>query len=205
MAHPPMPPTTVLKPTIKDQKVSDGAIPRNPLNSWNNPPIISLWNYPAPKHQPRHISGHPLIFWGGPNSACGVCFSLNKSTSYLSLHLWILSGRQSKNLKFTGTYWQSQKNSGSLSLSAPSCWRRCLTLRHFSRTLAGSVRSPLFPLSSLTLLGRGEQKPPRPVPPLPPGLPLLTVLAHRERWGVSSRPHSRSGPATQALCPLGLP
>ena len=33
---------TVLKPTIKDQKVSDGPIPRNPLNSWNNPPTISL-------------------------------------------------------------------------------------------------------------------------------------------------------------------
>ena len=92
---------TVLKPTIKDQKVSDGPIPRNPLNSWNNPPTISLLNYPAPKHQPRHISDHPLIFWGGPNSACGVCFSLNKSTSYLSLRLQILS-RWSKNLRFTG-------------------------------------------------------------------------------------------------------
>ena len=29
----------------------------------------------------------PLAFWDGPHSVCGVCFSLNKSTSYLSLCL----------------------------------------------------------------------------------------------------------------------
>ena len=28
-----------------------------------------------------------LTFWDGPHSVCGVCFSLNKSTSYLSLCL----------------------------------------------------------------------------------------------------------------------
>ena len=30
-------------------------------------PLISLWNYPAPKNQPPHISGS-LAFWGGPYS-----------------------------------------------------------------------------------------------------------------------------------------
>ena len=29
----------------------------------------------------------PLAFWDGPQSLCGVCFFLNKSTSYLSLCL----------------------------------------------------------------------------------------------------------------------
>ena len=29
----------------------------------------------------------PLTFWDGPHSVCGVCVSLNKSTSYLSLCL----------------------------------------------------------------------------------------------------------------------
>ena len=26
----------------------------------------------------------PLAFWGGPHSICGVCISLNKSTTYLT-------------------------------------------------------------------------------------------------------------------------
>ena len=37
-------------------------------------PLISLWNYPAHKNSPPHISG-PLTFWDGPHSFCGVCLS----------------------------------------------------------------------------------------------------------------------------------
>ena len=169
---------TVLKPTIKDQKVSDGPIPRNPLNSWNNPPTISLLNYPAPKHQPRHISDHPLIFWGGPNSACGVCFSLNKSTSYQSLHLWILSGR-SKNLKFTWNVLAKPARriqEASASLLPCAGGAASLSTISLALSLAPSVAHSL----SLTLLERGEKKPSRHFPPLSPGLQLLTVHAHRE-------------------------
>ena len=44
---------------------------------------MSLWNYSAPKSWPSHISG-PLAFWDGLPSICALCFSLNKSISYLS-------------------------------------------------------------------------------------------------------------------------
>ena len=48
--------------------------------------LISIWNYPAYRNQPSHIS---LALCNHPHSVCGVCISLNlsKSTSYLSLSL----------------------------------------------------------------------------------------------------------------------
>ena len=40
---------------------------------------------PTPIKIDNPYPGAPLAFWDGPLSVCGVCFSLNKSTSYLSL------------------------------------------------------------------------------------------------------------------------
>ena len=40
------------------------------------------------KKRQHEMKEHPgLAFWEGPHSVCGVCFSLNKSSSYLSLCL----------------------------------------------------------------------------------------------------------------------
>ena len=76
---------TVLRPTIKGQKVGSGPVPGNlgpfPKIVGIIFPLISLWNYTAHKNWPRHISG-PLAFLDGPHSVCGVCISLDKSDSY---------------------------------------------------------------------------------------------------------------------------
>ena len=103
---------TVLKLTIKDQKVGGGPIPGNLHPFPKIVEIILPLIYPAHKNQPHHISG-PLAFWDGPHSCLWsvflprqfssvamdhilsmervsvywVCISLNKSTSYLSLCL----------------------------------------------------------------------------------------------------------------------
>ena len=42
-----------------------------------------------------------LSFWGGPCSICGVCFSLNKFTSYLSLCLSLNSFRDETSITAT--------------------------------------------------------------------------------------------------------
>ena len=112
---------TVLRPTIKGQKVCGGPIPGNPCPVPKiigiTFPLISRWNYPAHKNYALFQGSLSLIVWDGPPSMecvspkascllrwstlCKVCFFLSKSSSYLSLCLWNLS-RWSKNLKFIG-------------------------------------------------------------------------------------------------------
>ena len=79
-----------LRLTIKDHKVGIGPVSGTPHPFPQILGIIlqlmSLWNYPAHKKWPCHISGS-LAFWDGPITVCGACFSLNKSISYLSLCL----------------------------------------------------------------------------------------------------------------------
>ena len=62
--------------------------------------LISLWNYPAHEGEPHYVSRlhlpsvvecdspkATLAFWDAPDSVCGECFSLDKSSSYLSFSL----------------------------------------------------------------------------------------------------------------------
>ena len=81
---------TVPRMTIKDQKVGNSPIPGN-LHPFPNIigiilPLISLWNYPGHKSEPRHISRQQ-----SPSAMAHIlsvkCFSLNKCTFYLSLCL----------------------------------------------------------------------------------------------------------------------
>ena len=118
-------------------------------------PLISLWSYPAHKNQPHHISRLSLTFWDVPHSVCGVCFSPNKSTSCLSLHLQILSW-QSKNLfnrnrcsslnnQFIDHIWKSSSDPGSLSCFSPLCLLSPLlitlqpTVQNFIKETDGSI------------------------------------------------------------------
>ena len=60
------PTSSMTVPTIKDQKVGGGLIPKYlcpfPKIVGIIPLVISLWNYAVHKNYPPHISG-PLTFW----------------------------------------------------------------------------------------------------------------------------------------------
>ena len=77
---------TILRSTIKGQKVCRGPVPGNPYPFLKKVeitlPHISLWNYSA--HNTNHAIFQGLL----PSEIaqlCKVCFSLNETTSYLSL------------------------------------------------------------------------------------------------------------------------
>ena len=75
-----------LQALSKDQGAGCSPIPGN-LHPF---PLISIWNYPAYKNEPQHISQpHSPSVMDHILSVCGVCFSpnLNKSISHLSLCL----------------------------------------------------------------------------------------------------------------------
>ena len=100
----------VLRLTAKGWNVGSSPVPGNLCPSSKITGIlllhISLWNYPVHENQPPSMWG-PLTVWDGPytpsvecvspkaapafwdtpHSVCGMCVSLNKSTSYLSLCL----------------------------------------------------------------------------------------------------------------------
>ena len=79
---------TVSGPMIKGQNVGCGAIPGNPCPFLEIVglilPLISLWNYKVHKKLTTPKFPGPVAFWDSPHSVCGVCFSLDKSISYLS-------------------------------------------------------------------------------------------------------------------------
>ena len=57
-------------------------------NSWNNLPTHQPMKLPSPYTLTTpHFEAAALTLCDGPPSVCGVCFSLNESTSYLSLCL----------------------------------------------------------------------------------------------------------------------
>ena len=79
---------TVSGPMIKGQNVGCGAIPGNPCPFLEIVglilPLISLWNYKVHKKLTTPKFPGPVAFWDSPHSVSGVCFSLDKSISYLS-------------------------------------------------------------------------------------------------------------------------
>ena len=78
---------TVLRLTIKDQIVGGGPIPWNPCLF---PEIIEIILHSLALEiiqslKTNHFEACHFLKW--PTSVCGLCSSLNKSTSYLSLHI----------------------------------------------------------------------------------------------------------------------
>ena len=72
------------------KKVGSGPVPGNPhpfseIVEQSTHSLAYKINQPIKTN--HTIFGATLTFWDGPYSVCGVCFSLNKSTSCLSLCL----------------------------------------------------------------------------------------------------------------------
>ena len=81
------------------------------------------------------------------HSVCGVCFSLNKSASYLSLHLWIL-WQWKKNLKLTGNIGAIRKAFTSMAFHPKSHNPRVIMKTHQKRFNRGAFYNILGHYSS---------------------------------------------------------
>lgn len=131
----------------KDQKVGGGPVLETPTpfplpqDGYNTLPLKNLWNYPSLWKLTTPYHG-AAVAWDGP--LCGVYFSLNKCTSYLSLCFPLNSSCNE-----TSWMWTSSSPETLCVISVNRSWFKCQSVLHgfTSKQISEAVFQSCFFLS----------------------------------------------------------